>query len=150
MMALPPLPPGSVVSCVRLTLDPSLRWKTVVAFRTDRVCRCLTVARSTTVSPFSCYVIVEAVLFRRSKPVPFSRQLQEQIEGWADDFGGDFELKVTGQRVIFVTGAEDIRRILLSRPTKFKRGWTPVRHAIRYELRCQVVWRCGRRDFLLS
>lgn len=70
-------------------------------------------------------------VFLSSQAVSFSCQLHEQIEGWADDFGGDFELTVTGQRVIFVTGAEDIRRILLSRPTKFKRGWTPVRHAIR-------------------
>ncbi|CAM9435860.1 unnamed protein product [Hapterophycus canaliculatus] len=52
-------------------------------------------------------------------------KLNQQLEGWADEFGGDFELFFSGKRVIFVTGAEDTRRILLQRPTKFARGWFP-------------------------
>ncbi|CAM9573088.1 unnamed protein product, partial [Scytosiphon promiscuus] len=52
-------------------------------------------------------------------------QLNEQLEGWADEFGGDFELAVFGKRVIFVTKTEDARRIYVSRPTKFVRGWFP-------------------------
>lgn len=55
-----------------------------------------------------------------------SCQLHHQLEEWADEFGGDFELTVTGVRLTYVTGAEDIRRILLSRPTTFRRGWAPV------------------------
>lgn len=54
------------------------------------------------------------------------RQLNQQMEGWADEFGGDYEQTIMGKRVVFVTGVEDIRRILLLRPAKFKRGWTAV------------------------
>lgn len=54
------------------------------------------------------------------------RQLMQQVEGWADEFGGDYEVTLIGKRVIFVTDPEDIRRILLLRPSKFKRGWRPV------------------------
>jgi len=71
--------------------------------------------------------LVFSFAFRRRTPSPFSCQLHQQLEGWADEFGGDFELTITGKRIVFVTGAEDIRRILLSRPTKFRRGWTTVR-----------------------
>ena len=54
------------------------------------------------------------------------RQMMQQVEGWADEFGGDYEVTLVGKRVIFVTEAEDMRRILLLRPSKFKRGWRPV------------------------
>ncbi|CAM9835267.1 unnamed protein product [Ectocarpus fasciculatus] len=54
-----------------------------------------------------------------------SEKLMQQVEGWADEFGGDYEVTLIGKRVIFVTGAEDIRRILLLRPSKFRRGYTP-------------------------
>lgn len=54
-----------------------------------------------------------------------TEKLNQQVQGWADGFGGDFELTITGKRVVFVTGAEDIRRILLLRPTMFRRGWMP-------------------------
>ncbi|CAN0228567.1 unnamed protein product [Pylaiella littoralis] len=53
-----------------------------------------------------------------------SDKLNQQLEGWADEFGGDFEVTIAGNRIVFVTGAEDVRRILLLRPSKFKRGWT--------------------------
>lgn len=53
-------------------------------------------------------------------------QINQQLEAWADEFGGDFELTIAGSTVVFVTGAEDMRRILLLRPTVYKRGWTPV------------------------
>ncbi|CAN0394924.1 unnamed protein product, partial [Ectocarpus sp. 12 AP-2014] len=54
-----------------------------------------------------------------------SEKMMQQVEGWADEFGGDYEITLIGKRVIFVTDAEDIRRILLLRPSKFKRGWRP-------------------------
>ncbi|CAN0178058.1 unnamed protein product, partial [Ectocarpus fasciculatus] len=54
-----------------------------------------------------------------------SEKMMQQVEGWADEFGGDYEVTLIGKRVIFVTEAEDIRRILLLRPSKFKRGWRP-------------------------
>ncbi|CAM9729929.1 unnamed protein product [Ectocarpus sp. 4 AP-2014] len=54
-----------------------------------------------------------------------SEKMVQQVEGWADEFGGDYEITLIGKRVIFVTDAEDIRRILLLRPSKFKRGWRP-------------------------
>eukprot|EP00752_Nemacystus_decipiens_P003174 g2937.t1 len=53
-------------------------------------------------------------------------KLALQVEGWADDFGGDFELTIAGSTVVFATEPEDIRRILLLRPSVFKRGWTPT------------------------
>lgn len=52
--------------------------------------------------------------------------MNQQLEGWADEFGGDFELTIAGNRVVFVTRAEDIRHILLLRPAVFRRGWMPV------------------------
>ncbi|CBJ30458.1 cytochrome P450 [Ectocarpus siliculosus] len=55
-----------------------------------------------------------------------SEKMMQQVEGWADDLGGDYEITLIGKRVIFVTDPEDIRRILLLRPSKFKRGWRPV------------------------
>ncbi len=54
-------------------------------------------------------------------------QLNQQLEAWAEELGGDFELSIAGSTVVFVTGAEDMHRILLLRPSVFKRGWTPVR-----------------------
>lgn len=57
-----------------------------------------------------------------------SRQLNQQLEGWADEFGGDFELAIFGKRVVFVTGPEDARRMNHQRPTKFLRGWFEVRN----------------------
>lgn len=49
------------------------------------------------------------------------------FEGWAEEFGGDYELHLVGIRAIVVTGLADIRRILALRPTKFKRGLRAVR-----------------------
>ncbi|CAN0206214.1 unnamed protein product, partial [Hapterophycus canaliculatus] len=45
-----------------------------------------------------------------------------QIERWAEEFGGDYELNLVGTRVICVTGLADIRRIMTLRPAKFRRG----------------------------
>eukprot|EP00752_Nemacystus_decipiens_P014607 g13007.t1 len=67
-----------------------------------------------------------------------------QLEGWAKEFGGDYEIQLVGKRVIVVTGLADIRRILIQRPTKFKRGLGPdqmtwaaeqvgVKHALFFE-----------------
>eukprot|EP00752_Nemacystus_decipiens_P003173 g2936.t1 len=55
-----------------------------------------------------------------------SEKINQQLEAWADELGGDFELTIAGSTVVFVTGAEDMHRILLLRPTLFKRGWTPT------------------------
>ncbi|CAM9971103.1 unnamed protein product, partial [Ectocarpus fasciculatus] len=49
-------------------------------------------------------------------------QSVSQLEGWAKEFGGDYELHVSGTKVIVVTGLSDIRRILTLRPSRFKRG----------------------------
>ncbi|CBN79213.1 cytochrome P450 [Ectocarpus siliculosus] len=45
-----------------------------------------------------------------------------QLEGWAKEFGGDYELYLAGNKVTVVSGLSDIRRILTLRPSKFKRG----------------------------
>ncbi|CAM9461272.1 unnamed protein product [Ectocarpus fasciculatus] len=54
-----------------------------------------------------------------------SEKMIQQVEGWADEFGGDYEITLIGKKMIVVTGAEDIRRMLLLRPSKFRRGWRP-------------------------
>ncbi len=48
------------------------------------------------------------------------------MEGWADEIGGDFELTIAGSTVAFVTNPEDMRRMLLQRPSVFRRGWAAV------------------------
>lgn len=53
-------------------------------------------------------------------------QLTQQLEAWADEYKGDYELRVLGKRVIVVTDPVDVRRILSLRPSKFMRGLTPV------------------------
>lgn len=63
-----------------------------------------------------------------SIPIFSTCQMNQQLQGWADEFGGDFELTIAGTRVVFVTEAEEIRRLLLLRPSKLRRGWTPVRN----------------------
>lgn len=49
-----------------------------------------------------------------------------QVEGWAEQFGGDYELHVAGARVICTSEISDVRRILTLRPSKFKRGLAKV------------------------
>ena len=49
------------------------------------------------------------------------------FEAWAEEFGGDYELKLVGIPTIVVTGFEDIRRILALRPATFHRGLKKVR-----------------------
>ncbi|CAM9660900.1 unnamed protein product [Pylaiella littoralis] len=46
----------------------------------------------------------------------------EQMETWAQEYGGDYEVHIAGARAICVTGLPDIRRILTLRPSKFRRG----------------------------
>lgn len=62
-------------------------------------------------------------IFRSSTRFP---QIGHQFEGWADKYGGDYELRLLGRRCIVVTGVAEIRRILSLRPSKFKRGLTEV------------------------
>lgn len=54
-------------------------------------------------------------------------QLAQQMERWADKYGGDYELRLFGRRCIVVTSIPEIRRILSLRPSRFKRGLTDVR-----------------------
>lgn len=54
-------------------------------------------------------------------------QFTEQLEGWAKEFGGDYELHMFGRRVILVSALADVRRMLNLRPSKFHRGMTAVR-----------------------
>lgn len=49
-------------------------------------------------------------------------QATQQLEGWAREFGGNYELYLFGRRAVVVTEVGDIRRILTLRPSKFKRG----------------------------
>eukprot|EP00752_Nemacystus_decipiens_P014601 g13003.t1 len=57
--------------------------------------------------------------------VQYKRKEVAQLEGWAEEFGGDYELHLLGRRIIVVTGLADIRRMLTLRPSKFKRGLLP-------------------------
>ncbi|CAN0057062.1 unnamed protein product [Scytosiphon promiscuus] len=52
-------------------------------------------------------------------------KFNDQVEGWAEEFGGDYELFLLGTRVVIVTGTDDARRIHHLRPSKFSRGWFP-------------------------
>ena len=51
----------------------------------------------------------------------YAEQLTGQIERWAEEFGGDFELHLFGKRTIALTSVEDIRRVLALRPSKYCR-----------------------------
>lgn len=50
----------------------------------------------------------------------------QQFEGWADEFGGDYELTLFGKKMVVLTSPADCRRIMTLRPSKFGRGLTPV------------------------
>ena len=54
------------------------------------------------------------------------RQMVQQLEGWADEFGGDYELSLFGKRMVVLTRPAECRRVLSLRPAKFGRGLTPV------------------------
>ena len=68
---------------------------------------------------------------------PPVEQFTAQVESWAEEFEGDYEIQIFGERVIVLTSVEDIRQVLALRPSKFLRGLTPVslRHALRLFLR---------------
>lgn len=48
------------------------------------------------------------------------------MEGWADEFGGDYELSLFGKKMVVFTTPADCRRIMTLRPSKFGRGLTPT------------------------
>ena len=54
-------------------------------------------------------------------------QMPQQLEGWAGEFGGDYELDIFGVRMVVVTGLADIRSMLTLRPSAFKRDVSSVR-----------------------
>ena len=54
-------------------------------------------------------------------------QITQQLEGWASEFGGDYELDIFGVRMVVVTGLADIRSMLMLRPSTFKRDVSSVR-----------------------
>lgn len=58
-------------------------------------------------------------------------QFVQQLEAWADEYKGDYELKIMGRRVIVVVDPIEIRRILVNRPSKIRRGIFTVRLAKR-------------------
>ena len=82
--------------------------------------------------------------FTLSPPV---EQFTAQVESWAEEFEGDYELQIFGERVIVLTSVEDIRRVLALRPSKFVRGLTPV--SLRHALRLSLHSRCLRRRVLI-
>ncbi|CAM9310255.1 unnamed protein product [Ascophyllum nodosum] len=49
-------------------------------------------------------------------------KLTTQVENWAEELGGDYELNIFGWSVVVLTSVADIRRVLTLRPSKFKRG----------------------------
>lgn len=50
----------------------------------------------------------------------------QQMETWADELGGKFQLTVFGKRVVVVAGIDGVRHVLNKRPNIFRRGLTPV------------------------
>ena len=56
----------------------------------------------------------------------FVQQLIAQVENWAKEFGGDYELNIFGRRMVVLTSVADIRRVLTLRPSKFRRGLDSV------------------------
>ena len=87
--------------------------------------------------PIRCFVIlisfvkgmksptqsVTTITLRAMSP----HQITQQFEGWASEFGGDYELDIFGVRMVVVTGLADIRSILMLRPSAFKRDMSSVR-----------------------
>lgn len=55
-----------------------------------------------------------------------ARQMQQQYEDWADEFGGSYELFLFGVRRVIVVDPAESRRILALRPAKFGRGPSAV------------------------
>lgn len=53
-------------------------------------------------------------------------QFIQQLEGWADKYKGNYELRVLGGPVIIVSEPSDMERMVLLRPSRFRRGLTPV------------------------
>ena len=75
-------------------------------------------------------------------------QITAQVESWAGEFEGDYELQIFGERVIVLTSVKDIRRVLTLRPSKFVRHLTPV--SLRHALRLSLYSRCLRRRGLVG
>ena len=53
-------------------------------------------------------------------------QMVDQMEAWADELGGNYELTMFGKRTVVATNVGDVRRILHLRPALFKRGLSAV------------------------
>lgn len=49
-----------------------------------------------------------------------------QMEAWADESGGTYELTIFGKRTVVATEVSDVRRVLNLRPSVFKRGLSAV------------------------
>ena len=76
-------------------------------------------------------------------------QFTAQVESWAGEFEGDYEIQIFGERVTVLTSVEDIRQVLALRPSKFVRHLTPVSlRRILYVCPCTHV-ACGV-EFLLD
>lgn len=56
-----------------------------------------------------------------------SHQMVGQMEAWADELGGNYELTMFGKRTVVATEVADVRRVLNLRPSLFKRGLSAVR-----------------------
>ncbi|CAN0418983.1 unnamed protein product, partial [Ascophyllum nodosum] len=52
-------------------------------------------------------------------------KIAAQLASWAEEFEGDYEIQIFGERVIVLTSVEDIRRVLALRPSKFVRNLSP-------------------------
>ena len=79
---------------------------------------------------------------------PPVEQITAQLASWAEEFEGDYELQIFGERVIVVTSVEDIRRVLALRPSKFARNVSPV--SLRHTLRLCLHSHCLRRRGLVG
>ena len=52
--------------------------------------------------------------------------MTKQVEDWAQEFGGDYEINIFGRSVVVLTSAPEIRQVLHLRPSKFRRGFASV------------------------
>eukprot|EP00903_Cladosiphon_okamuranus_P020514 g18832.t1 len=128
-MTLDPIRPGANLPTLTLVVASTLTyyvcWRWCETSRARRVAKGDRVGSSSLPSPAAVLPRWIPLLGGHTLQME-SEKINQQLEAWAEELGGDFELTIAGSTVVFVTGAEDIHRILLLRPTVFKRGWTPT------------------------
>ena len=100
-------------------------------------------ALDTPSSPFS-FISTRSLSHENDHSIfsPPVEQIAAQLASWAEEFEGDYEIQIFGERVIVLTSVEDIRRVLALRPSKFVRNLSPV--SLRHTLRLPLHSRCLR------